>query len=143
MDFAPYQDQSPETTRALSPPPAPDRRSGSLSPAPRAPPPPPSFQPPPPADFDTGTIPFLTLQLEATLAYLLLPPAAGVLLLLVEHRSDYVRFHAWQSALLFSAVFVSCCTTMLWGRGESAVCGLMEGCGGCRSCIWSFRGRAS
>src|SRR5204863_326713 len=34
------------------------------------------------------------------------PPAGGALLLLVEHRSDYVRFHAWQSALVFSAVFV-------------------------------------
>lgn len=24
----------------------------------------------------------------------------------MEHQSDYVRFHAWQSALLFSFVFV-------------------------------------
>lgn len=40
------------------------------------------------------------------MAYLLLPPAGGVLLLVLERKSDYVRFHAWQSALLFSAIFV-------------------------------------
>merc|ERR1712093_219391 len=34
------------------------------------------------------------------------PPAGGVLLLVMEHKSDYVRFHAWQSSLLFSAMFV-------------------------------------
>lgn len=42
----------------------------------------------------------LHLGVEAALAYLLLPPAGGVVLLLFEHKSDYVRFHAWQSALL-------------------------------------------
>lgn len=29
-----------------------------------------------------------------------------MLLLIVERKSDYVRFHAWQSSLLFSAMFV-------------------------------------
>lgn len=48
----------------------------------------------------------LSLALEASAAYVLLPPAAGVALLLLEHKSDYVRFHAWQSALLFSALFM-------------------------------------
>ncbi|OJD40270.1 uncharacterized protein BKCO1_1000619 [Diplodia corticola] len=48
----------------------------------------------------------IRMDWEACLAYLLLPPAGGVLLLVVEHRSDYVRFHAWQSALLFSFMFV-------------------------------------
>ncbi|KAF2712263.1 hypothetical protein K504DRAFT_464345 [Pleomassaria siparia CBS 279.74] len=48
----------------------------------------------------------LRMDYEACLAYLLLPPAGGVLLLLMEHRSDYVRFHAWQSSLLFSFIFV-------------------------------------
>jgi uncharacterized membrane protein len=48
----------------------------------------------------------LPLHVEACLAYLLLPPAGGVVLLLFEHKSDYVRFHAWQSALLFSAMFL-------------------------------------
>ncbi|KAI5360467.1 hypothetical protein Slin14017_G086420 [Septoria linicola] len=48
----------------------------------------------------------LNIGMEATLAYLLLPPAGGVVLLLFEHKSDYVRFHAWQSALLFSALFL-------------------------------------
>ncbi|KAH7401680.1 hypothetical protein BKA66DRAFT_406201 [Pyrenochaeta sp. MPI-SDFR-AT-0127] len=46
------------------------------------------------------------LDYEACLAYLLLPPAGGVLLLVMEHQSDYVRFHAWQSSLLFAFVFV-------------------------------------
>ena len=36
----------------------------------------------------------------------MLPPAGGVVLLLFEHKSDYVRFHAWQSAMLFSAMFI-------------------------------------
>ncbi|ORY14338.1 hypothetical protein BCR34DRAFT_239017 [Clohesyomyces aquaticus] len=48
----------------------------------------------------------LRMDYEACLAYLLLPPAGGVLLLVLEHRSDYVRFHAWQSSLLFAFVFV-------------------------------------
>ena len=70
----------------------------------------------------------LRLDYEAMLAYLLLPPAGGVFLLVIEHKSDYVRyvarisrsngmesladptqysrFHAWQSSLLFSAIFV-------------------------------------
>ncbi|EWC46215.1 hypothetical protein DRE_04593 [Drechslerella stenobrocha 248] len=47
----------------------------------------------------------LRLDIEAALAYVLLPPAGGVLLLLLEHNSDYVRFHAWQSALLFTGMF--------------------------------------
>ncbi|KAF2724989.1 hypothetical protein K431DRAFT_116584 [Polychaeton citri CBS 116435] len=46
------------------------------------------------------------LKIEACLAYLLLPPAGGVVLLIFEQKSDYVRFHAWQSALLFSAMFL-------------------------------------
>jgi uncharacterized membrane protein len=48
----------------------------------------------------------LRIDQEAVLAYLLLPPAGGVLLLILEHKSDYVRFHAWQSSMLFSAIFV-------------------------------------
>lgn len=40
------------------------------------------------------------------MAYILLPPAAGVLLLITEHKSDYVRFHAWQSSLLFTFLAV-------------------------------------
>lgn len=46
------------------------------------------------------------LDYEACLAYLLLPPAGGVLLLVLEHKSDYVRFHAWQSSLLFAFAFL-------------------------------------
>jgi hypothetical protein len=32
------------------------------------------------------------MEWEAMLAYLLLPPAGGVFLLLIEHKSDYVRY---------------------------------------------------
>lgn len=48
----------------------------------------------------------MPLPIEAMLAYLVLPPAGGMVLLLFEHKSDYVRFHAWQSSLLFSALFL-------------------------------------
>ena len=119
MDFAPYQDTSPETVRALSPPP---QRSSSRSPKPRSPPPGrPSTEPsnasslPAPSHFsdephENGgfgrgnieggrldvnlfetSLP-LRLDYEAVLAYLLLPPAGGVLLLVLEHKSDYVRY---------------------------------------------------
>ncbi|KAL9610439.1 MAG: hypothetical protein Q9167_004864 [Letrouitia subvulpina] len=36
----------------------------------------------------------LRLDYEACLAYLLLPPAGGVFLLVMEHKSDYVRYVA-------------------------------------------------
>lgn len=48
----------------------------------------------------------ISLRTEACLAYLFLPPAAGVILLLFEQKSDYVRFHAWQSSLVFGALFL-------------------------------------
>ena len=48
----------------------------------------------------------MRLDYEAMLAYVLLPPAGGVFLLLAEHKSDYVRFHAWQSSMLFAVIFV-------------------------------------
>jgi uncharacterized membrane protein len=74
----------------------------------------------------------LRMDYEACLAYLVLPPAGPVVLLMLEHRSDYVRyvvgvellgsgeqhahganqrfifvrFHAWQSSLLFAFIFV-------------------------------------
>lgn len=48
----------------------------------------------------------MRLDYEACLAYLLLPPAGGVFLLIFEHKSDYVRFHAWQSSMLFTVLFV-------------------------------------
>ncbi|KAL8675827.1 MAG: hypothetical protein Q9186_007572 [Xanthomendoza sp. 1 TL-2023] len=116
MDFAPYQDTAPESTRALSPPP---RRSTSRSPNPKSPPPTrDTTNPylPAPSHFtddsrghdgsfgntnlESGraninlfetSLP-LRLDYEAMLAYLLLPPAGGVFLLLVEHKSDYVRY---------------------------------------------------
>ncbi|MCJ1481763.1 hypothetical protein MMC06_001922 [Schaereria dolodes] len=134
MDFAPYQDTAPDTSRALSPPP---RRSTSRSPAPKSPPPnrtTSSFGAtalPPPSHFgseqqastsnggfggnlESGRLNInlfetslpIRLDYEAMLAYLLLPPAGGVLLLVMEHKSDYVRFHAWQSSLVFTALFL-------------------------------------
>lgn len=117
MDFAPYQDTAPETSRALSPPPP--QRSSSRSPPPNRPNPPPnrpSSDPfssallPPPSHFSDEprsngaleteranvnsfetSLP-LRLDYEAMLAYLLLPPAGGVLLLVMERKSDYVRY---------------------------------------------------
>jgi hypothetical protein len=116
MDFAPYQDTSPDTTRSLSPPPV--DRSASFSPRLRSPAPlSPRLQAPQNAnpwapvsnsfaqgfggdsnieagrgrleEFETS-LP-IRLDYEACLAYLLLPPAGGVLLLVLEHQSDYVR----------------------------------------------------
>lgn len=119
MDFAPYQDTTPESTRALSPPP---NRTSSPTRNARSPPPNRSTTDPfgasslpPPSHFsdeprDNGifrggdiesgrldvnlfetSLP-LRLDYEAMLAYLLLPPAGGVFLLVMEHKSDYVRY---------------------------------------------------
>lgn len=123
MNFAPYQDQSPEIERALSPP-LPDRTRAkqatvtspeSSSPTQASP----TQGLPSPSHFggedgrggshgNTGfwgdteggrlslgafetSLP-MRMDFEAMLAYLLLPPAGGVFLLLVEHKSDYVRY---------------------------------------------------
>ncbi|KAG9729654.1 hypothetical protein KCU73_g12063, partial [Aureobasidium melanogenum] len=48
----------------------------------------------------------IRMDIEACLPYLLLPPAGGVAMLIFERKSDYVRFHAWQSSLVFAALFV-------------------------------------
>ena len=116
MNFAPYQDTAPDASRGLSPPP---RRSSSRSPAPKSPPPNrPNADPfssavlPPPShfsdeprgavngDLESGranvnlfetSLP-IRLDFEAMMAYLLLPPAGGVFLLVMEHKSDYVRY---------------------------------------------------
>lgn len=83
------------------------------------------------SEFDTSL--GLRLDYEACLAYLALPPLGAIVLLILEKKSDYVRyvaffswprglldggllrwlttltlrrFHAWQSALLFTAIFV-------------------------------------
>lgn len=113
MDFAPYQDIDPEGERALSPPPADGRRS--KSPQAQSPTTRPTASPPNlpynsalgndyttavnnigPQDRDVHLDAFQTslplrLDYEAMLAYLLLPPAGPVLLLIMEHKSDYVR----------------------------------------------------
>ncbi|KAK3986575.1 hypothetical protein QBC44DRAFT_333173 [Cladorrhinum sp. PSN332] len=56
------------------------------------------------SEFDTSL--GLRLDYEACLAYLVLPPVGAIVLLILERKSDYVRFHAWQSSLLFTALFV-------------------------------------
>ncbi|KAI5858520.1 hypothetical protein BZA05DRAFT_381501 [Tricharina praecox] len=121
MDFAPYQSESPDTSRRslnlnrpLSPPAA---SNPSYSPLNL----PPTTGPPPllPTHNQSGgwasardtinqfetSLP-IRLDWEAVMAYVLLPPAGGVLLLITEHKSDYVRFHAWQSSLLFAFMVV-------------------------------------
>ncbi|KAI9734331.1 MAG: hypothetical protein M1834_002437 [Cirrosporium novae-zelandiae] len=129
MDFAPYQDENPETVRSLSPP----LRARSPPTNPRSPPinrsitgtafgseplpspsafanngrSSPSYFPSPANGMPGGTsggrleagrnfeafqtsLP-MRLDFEAMMAYILLPPAGGVFLLLVETKSDYVR----------------------------------------------------
>lgn len=125
MNFAPYQDSSPESTRAPVTPspatfplPSPDTFENE-----------PHHAGPSSSNTDTGTgfgtgsstgfgtqrqsidayatsLP-LRLDILACLAYVALPPAGGALLLLLERRSDYVRFHAWQGSLVFGFLFVS------------------------------------
>lgn len=44
-------------------------------------------------------------KLMGAVAYLL-GPVTGIVLLLIEKKNSYVRFHAMQSTLLFGAVFL-------------------------------------
>ncbi|KAI4740157.1 hypothetical protein E4T50_09416 [Aureobasidium sp. EXF-12298] len=132
-NFAPYQSSPPESTRALSPPlrtstssPRPQQVTRAQSSiedpwaATRV------SQLPSPSAYDDleaadttqssrlrgdGYYVFETslgirMDIEACLPYLLLPPAGGVAMLIFERKSDYVRFHAWQSSLVFAALFV-------------------------------------
>ncbi|OQD76205.1 hypothetical protein PENDEC_c005G06725 [Penicillium decumbens] len=109
-------DESPETERALSPPIVGSRIKSPALRSPRA-----SADLPSPSHFGHGNTGFgrdvegghvslgafetslpIRMDIEAMLAYLLLPPAGGVFLLLMEHKSDYVR----HSSMLFSVLFV-------------------------------------
>ncbi|KAF5674311.1 UPF0132 domain-containing protein [Fusarium heterosporum] len=56
------------------------------------------------SEFDTSL--GMRLDYEACLAYLAFPPLGAIVLLILERNSDYVRFHAWQSALLFTAIMI-------------------------------------
>ncbi|KAL2003019.1 hypothetical protein VTN02DRAFT_5254 [Thermoascus thermophilus] len=134
MNFAPYQDESPEIERALSPALS-DANRPKTSPhlgSPRASPPTasagfPAAGLPSPSHFggigagghgftgfgrdvESGRLSLgafetslpLRMDYEAMLAYLLLPPAGGVFLLLFEHKSDYVRYvqsNGWPAVL--------------------------------------------
>ncbi|KAL2868309.1 DUF4870 domain-containing protein [Aspergillus lucknowensis] len=139
MNFAPYQDESPEVERAFSPSLEANRTKSPVVRSPHGSPPVPGLTSagglPSPNQFTSGghiesssrgnsrymvgdveggrsnlgafetSLP-IRMDVEAMLAYLLLPPAGGVFLLLLEHKSDYVRFHAWQSSMLFTVMFV-------------------------------------
>ncbi|KAI8644011.1 hypothetical protein BD408DRAFT_442102 [Parasitella parasitica] len=48
----------------------------------------------------------IRVDVEACLAYVL-GPVTGLLLLIFERQNDYVRFHAWQSSLTFSALMLA------------------------------------
>ncbi|EEU35402.1 hypothetical protein Neosp_007546 [[Neocosmospora] mangrovei] len=56
------------------------------------------------SEFDTSL--GMRLDYEACLAYVAFPPLGAIILLILERNSDYVRFHAWQSALLFTAIMI-------------------------------------
>lgn len=112
MNFAPYQQESPEIERALSPPHG-DHAKSTNTRSPNARSPRASADLPSPSHFVGGnghtrsrrdiegghvslgafetSLP-IRMDVEAALAYLLLPPAGGVFLLLMEHKSDYVRY---------------------------------------------------
>ncbi|CUS14848.1 unnamed protein product [Tuber aestivum] len=117
MDFAPYQSESPEVSRNFTRPTSPPARSSySPLPTPQAPPPILPTHSSPSGWSSSGlgretinqfetSLP-IRLDWEAVMAYVLLPPAGGVLLLILEHKSDYVRFHAWQSSLLFAFLVI-------------------------------------
>ncbi|KAI9663382.1 MAG: hypothetical protein M1831_002666 [Alyxoria varia] len=135
MNFAPYQDEPPEGDRATSPQPSHKNQNNDTTQARTNQKPPNNAAEsrqehlPSPEDFENNisvprggfgngmgadernmdvystSLP-IRLDFEACLAYLLLPPAGGAILLLFEHKSDYVRFHAWQSSLVFTCLFL-------------------------------------
>ncbi|KXS10991.1 hypothetical protein M427DRAFT_115419 [Gonapodya prolifera JEL478] len=47
----------------------------------------------------------IRLDFESALSYAL-GPVTGLLLLIFETKNDYVRFHAWQSTLIFASMLV-------------------------------------
>lgn len=128
MNFAPYQDQSPDVERALSP------TNADRTKSPRSSPPVPTASPsglPSPSHFgeeqgqqhgNTGgfgndaeggrlslgafetSLP-IRMDFEAMAAYLLLPPAGGVFLLLLEHKSDYVRYARYEGGHVLFCYF--------------------------------------
>ncbi|KAI1382946.1 uncharacterized protein F4822DRAFT_421668 [Hypoxylon trugodes] len=134
MDFAPYQSSPPEHNRPFSPPRSTvtsprasfdnrqqQQRGGFASPPPlQHPQPQRSWQPAIPgaasaggyaaeggayvSEFDTSL--GIRLDYEACLAYLAFPPLGAIILLILERKSDFVRFHAWQSSLLFTVIFI-------------------------------------
>lgn len=54
------------------------------------------------------------VDIEAGVAYVL-GPVLGIVLLMLEHKNDYVRFHAWQS-LLLGCVLAVLHILFLWSR---------------------------
>lgn len=112
MNFAPYQDENPDNSRSPYPTPKNNHLGASKYTDDDD-----SSHPdrlPSPADFENNagvrrggfgnglgadernidtystSLP-MRIEIEACLAYILLPPAGGAMLLLFEHRNDYVR----------------------------------------------------
>ena len=63
----------------------------------------------------------------AALAYLTLVPAAVLLLLPAYRHSAYVRFHAWQSLLLWGAFFLLTIVSLLLSNVTAAMAFLLFG----------------
>lgn len=59
------------------------------------------------------------LDWEAVMAYVLLPPAGGVLLLIMEHKSDYVRCVSCLGPWLW---FVGCTDEIIDSMHGSRLC---------------------
>ena len=152
MDFAPYQSQSPETTRTLSPTRVTLAHNRSFSPgtSPKSDHRPSrnhdsNNQPRPPTTTTSnglaqqeaavpGTFEErqlinefetslpLRMDYEAMLAYFLLPPAGAVLLLLVETRSDYVRSVSSKPPIHLSSFLHWMICWYYWGFGILLLC---------------------
>lgn len=148
MDFAPYQSSPPEQGRALSPPVAsplrtsprasfenPFRRpfspssrpgGGGASPPPlQHPQPRRSWQPAIAGGYPSEVSEFDTslgigLEYEAALVYLALPPLGAILFLVLERKSDYVR---WVARAAPRGGAVVCSVDRARGSSSSAVLG--------------------
>lgn len=88
------------------------------------------------SEFDTSL--GLRLDYEACLAYLAVPPVGAILLLILERKSDYVRWVATGEGLSRDE----------GGADDASIAGSMRGslpCSlrRCLWCIWCFRGRLS
>ena len=87
------------------------------------------------SEFETSL--GLRLDYEACLAYLAVPPLGAILLLILERKSDYVRYVlalSCESCLGGGVELTVMCAGSM--RGSRACCLLR-----CLCCTWCFRGR--